>query len=194
MDATDVRGTLREMWETRPARPRADRQVAGVAAAIARRYDIDPVLVRVGFVVAAVTGIGAALYIALWVALPDEPADPAAPRPHSPRGLMVVGLAIAAAVTIGTVFGGNNGNSVLLSAVVVAALLFLLHLSRGDLGPGRQTTGADAPTVATPTGPSLVKGQPPGEDPLDVTPFVFDLPVRRGLPRHRRRAGSPSPP
>ena len=58
---------------TRPARPREGRQIAGVSAAIARRYDIDPVLVRVGFVVAAFYGIGAALYIAGWVLLPDEP-------------------------------------------------------------------------------------------------------------------------
>ena len=59
--------------DTRPARPREGRQIAGVAAAIARRYDIDPVLVRVGFVVAAFYGIGAALYIAGWALLPDEP-------------------------------------------------------------------------------------------------------------------------
>src|ERR1700754_1256436 len=73
MNTTEVHGAFREMWETRPARPRDDRQIAGVAAAIARRYDIDPVLVRVGFVVAAFYGIGAALYIAGWVLLPDEP-------------------------------------------------------------------------------------------------------------------------
>ena len=59
MNGSDVHITLREMWETRPARPRDGRQIAGVAAAIARRYDIDPVLVRVGFVVAAFYGIGA---------------------------------------------------------------------------------------------------------------------------------------
>ena len=70
MKTTDVQGTLREMWETRPARPRQDRQVAGVASAIARRYDIDPTLVRIGFVVATFAGIGAALYIAGWVVAP----------------------------------------------------------------------------------------------------------------------------
>src|ERR1700754_1688091 len=86
MNGTDVQNTLREMWDTRPARPRDDRQVAGVAAALARRYDIDPTLVRVGFVVAAFAGIGAALYIAGWFLLPEEPADPASPtRPRPPR-------------------------------------------------------------------------------------------------------------
>jgi phage shock protein PspC (stress-responsive transcriptional regulator) len=94
MNTTNVHGTFREMWETRPARPRDDRQIAGVAAAIARRYDIDPVLVRVGFVVAAFFGIGAALYIAGWLVLPDTPADPSVPEGRK-RGILVVGLVIA---------------------------------------------------------------------------------------------------
>src|SRR2546429_9558203 len=89
MNTTEVHGTLREMWETRPARPRDDRKVAGVAAGIARRYDIDPVLVRVGFVVAAFSGIGAALYVAGWILLPDQPADPAGPPPSKPPAWLV---------------------------------------------------------------------------------------------------------
>jgi phage shock protein PspC (stress-responsive transcriptional regulator) len=187
MSRTDVGGTLREMWETRPARPRDDRQVAGVAAGIARRYDIDPVLVRVGFVVAAFSGIGAALYVAGWVLLPDEPADPAAPRPSRPRTILVVGLAIAAAVTMGSVFGGN-GPDVLLPLLVVAGLLYLLHRSRSGRGP--QAPGAaDAPTAAgsaATAGPSLVKEgvatggsapvTPPAWDPLGAAPFAWDLP------------------
>jgi phage shock protein PspC (stress-responsive transcriptional regulator) len=185
MSRTDVGETLREMWETRPARPRDDRQVAGVAAAIARRYDIDPVLVRVGFVVAAFSGIGAALYVAGWILLPNEPADPTAPRPSRPRGFLVVGLAIAAAITMGSVFGGN-GPDVLLPLLVVAGLLYLLHRSRG--GRAAQAQAAeDAPTVATAAeaGPSLVKDPaastvaaptPPAWDPLGAAPFAWDLP------------------
>ncbi len=186
MSKTDVGETLREMWDTRPARPRDDRQVAGVAAGIARRYDIDPVLVRVGFVVAAFSGIGAALYIAGWILLPDEPADPAAPRANRPRTWLIVGLAIAAAITMGTVFGGN-GPDVLLPLLVVAGLLYLLHRSRGD----RNAQAAEAPTVATAAaaaGPSLVKDgsgaagsteppvAPPAWDPLGAAPFAWDLP------------------
>jgi phage shock protein PspC (stress-responsive transcriptional regulator) len=186
MSRTDVGETLREMWETRPARPRDDRQVAGVAAGIARRYDIDPVLVRVGFVVAAFSGIGAALYIAGWILLPDEPADPAAPPPNRPRKWLVIALAIAAAVTMGSVFGGN-GPDVILPLLVVAGLLYLLHRHRGD----RTAHAADAPTVATPAaaaGPSLVKEPtgaaagteppvtPPAWDPLGAAPFAWDLP------------------
>ncbi len=134
METSDVRSAFREMWQTRPARPRDDRQIAGVAAAIARRYDIDPVLVRVGFVVAAFFGIGAALYIAGWIALPDTPADPAAPQ-RRPRGILMVGLVIAIIATFGSVFGGHGG--FVIPLLVAAALLFLLHRSRSDRGiPG----------------------------------------------------------
>src|SRR3954453_12469731 len=125
-------GTFREVWDTRPARPRDDRQIAGVAAGIARRYDIDPVLVRVGFVVAAFFGIGAALYIVGWLVLPDTPADAGVAEPRK-RGILVVGLAIATIVSIGSVFGGRGG--FILPLLAVAALLFLLHRSRADRGP-----------------------------------------------------------
>ena len=172
MDTTDVRSAFREMWETRPARPRDDRQIAGVAAAVARRYDIDPTLVRVGFVVAAFFGIGAALYIAGWIALPDTPADPSAPQSR-PRGILVVGLVIAIIAMLGSVFGGHGG--FVIPLIVAAALLFLLHRSRSDRGipgagrPPRPSGGGQAqswpPAAASTTqagtateGVSLVKG------------------------------------
>jgi phage shock protein PspC (stress-responsive transcriptional regulator)/predicted membrane protein len=202
MSRTDVQDTLREMWETRPARPRDDRQVAGVASAIARRYDIDPVLVRVGFVVAAFSGIGAALYIAGWIMLPEEPADPAAPaRPRAPRAIVLAGLGVAAVVTIGSVFGGN-GPDIVLPVLAVAGLLYLLHRSRGDrTSSGATHTApvadlADAPTTVTPAGPSLIKEQattetasPPAWDPLGAAPFAWDLPEPSPPPQEppRRR-------
>ena len=154
MNTTDVRGTLREMWETRPARPRDDRQIAGVAAGIARRYDIDPVLVRVGFVVAAFFGIGAALYIVGWIVLPDTPADPAVPEGRK-RAILVVGLGIATIVSIGSIFGGRGG--FILPLLAVVALLFLLHRSRADRGPAG--IPPSWPPQQQPTeGVSLVKG------------------------------------
>jgi len=177
MNTTDVRGTLREMWETRPARPRDDRQVAGVAAGIARRYDIDPVLVRVGFVVAAFFGIGAALYIVGWLVLPDTPADPAVPEGRK-RAILVIGLGIATVVSVGSIFGGRGG--FILPLLAVAALLFLLHRSRADRGPvGIPPSWPPQPAE----GVSLVKGvskedeqQPPSWDPLGAAPFAWDLP------------------
>lgn len=179
MNTTDVRGTLREMWETRPARPRDDRQIAGVAAGIARRYDIDPVLVRVGFVVAAFFGIGAALYIVGWLVLPDTPADAGVPEGRK-RTILVIGLGIATIVSVGSIFGGRGG--FILPLLAVAALLFLLHRSRADRGPAG--IPPSWPPQQPPTeGVSLVKGvskedeqQPPSWDPLGAAPFAWDLP------------------
>jgi phage shock protein PspC (stress-responsive transcriptional regulator) len=192
MNRTDVHGTLREMWETRPARPREDRLVAGVASAIARRYDIDPTLVRIAFVVAAFSGIGAALYIAGWIALPEEQADPADPvKARSPKPIFIVGLVIATLFSIGSVFGDHQG--ILLPALAVLILLFLLHRSRGTRVAG---ISASAPAPETPAGPSLLKESPvretpPAWDPLGAAPFAWDLPEpsplpERVLPRRRR--------
>ncbi len=174
-----MQGTLREMWETRPARPREDRMVVGVAAAIGRRYDIDPVLVRIGFVVAAFSGIGAALYIAGWIALPEEPTNPADPvKARSPKPIVIVGLAIAAAISIGSVFGDNRG--VVFPALAVLALLFLLHRSRG----GRVAAAAPAaPAEPATESLSLVKKEtPPAWDPLGAAPFAWDLPEPSPMP------------
>ncbi|MEJ3656157.1 PspC domain-containing protein [Actinomycetes bacterium KLBMP 9759] len=201
MNTTDVQGTLREMWETRPARPRRDRQVAGVAAGVARRYDIDPVLVRVGFVVAAFLGVGAGLYIAGWILLPDEPVDPAAPQDtKSPRALMLVALAIAALVSIASLFNGTA--DVILPLLAIAGILYLLHRSRGNRGVAGPGGAAEAPTTLIPgrpptaqagsTGPSLVKEThvdepaqpvPPAWDPLGAAPFAWDLPEPSPAPQ-----------
>ncbi|MBN1527766.1 MAG: PspC domain-containing protein [Thermoleophilaceae bacterium] len=64
------------------ARPRLRRDrpagwIAGVSAGIARRYGLDPALVRLGFVIAtAAGGAGIALYLLLWLVVPagDAPA------------------------------------------------------------------------------------------------------------------------
>ena len=208
MNTTDVQGTLREMWETRPARPRQDRQVAGVAAAIARRYDIDPTLVRVGFVVAAFSGIGAALYIAGWVAAargagrPGEPgAAPLAADDHRRSGSV-----IAAAFSIGSMFGGDVRGGILLATLVVAGLLFLLHRSRSDRGRAaprhRGCTVAAAadrrpgcrwsrtlhgrPASGTPSQPASAAGLgPAGRRAVRLGPA-------RAVDRHRRRRAAPA--
>jgi phage shock protein PspC (stress-responsive transcriptional regulator) len=57
-------------------RPRHDRMVAGVAAAIADYLDVDVTIVRI--VIAALTiagGAGVAIYIAGWLLIPEEGSD-----------------------------------------------------------------------------------------------------------------------
>jgi phage shock protein PspC (stress-responsive transcriptional regulator) len=166
MNTTELQGTFREMWVTRPTRPQQGRQLAGVAAALARRYDIDPVLVRVALVVSAFYGVGAALYLAGWVLLPAEPVPDGEPPPRRPRVWVLAGFGVAVVATLGALHDGH----LLPGAAIAAALLFLLHRTRG----GRAVAAAPvAPPVDEPAGERTT---PPAWDPLGAAPFAWDLP------------------
>jgi phage shock protein C len=57
----------------RLARSTTDRTIAGVCAGIAHYFGIDPVLVRVLFVISALAGgPGLILYIVLWIVMPED--------------------------------------------------------------------------------------------------------------------------
>jgi phage shock protein PspC (stress-responsive transcriptional regulator) len=62
--------------EMRLHRRRGGRILGGVAVGLADYFDVDPVLVRVGFVVLAfVGGLAVPLYLAGWALIPDEDTD-----------------------------------------------------------------------------------------------------------------------
>jgi phage shock protein C len=64
----------------RLTRSETDKRIGGVCGGIAEYFGIDPVLVRVGFVVAGFMGWGILLYIVLWIVLPKgEPGAVPAP-------------------------------------------------------------------------------------------------------------------
>src|SRR5215207_2473430 len=54
------------------ARPRQGRMIAGVCAALARRFGMPVFLVRVLMVAAGIAGFGLILYPVLWVLIPNE--------------------------------------------------------------------------------------------------------------------------
>ncbi|MET0190214.1 MAG: PspC domain-containing protein [Pseudonocardia sediminis] len=159
-----ARAELHDMWRTRPSRPRDDRKVAGVASAIGRRYDVDPVLVRIGFVVAAFYGPGIPLYLAGCAALPD------AGSPHRPgRGqaaaLTVTVLVASAAVVSALLFLGADGGW-FLPMLASLGLLVGLHLTRGRRGPaGHPVDGGPA----GPDGPTSGLTAPAGGTTGDAT-------------------------
>src|ERR1035438_1553913 len=63
--------------ETRLRRSTKRRMVGGVAGGIAERFDIDANIVRVVFVVLTVLyGLGAAIYLAMWVLIPQSGSPP----------------------------------------------------------------------------------------------------------------------
>ncbi len=57
----------------RMTRSRSDRLIAGVASGLAAYFGIDPLFVRIGFVILSLfNGIGLILYLALWLIVPNE--------------------------------------------------------------------------------------------------------------------------
>ncbi|HEX2072517.1 MAG TPA: PspC domain-containing protein [Geodermatophilus sp.] len=78
------------------ARPRSGRLLAGVAAGTAAHLRLDPLVVRVAFVVLAVTGIGVVAYALLWLFMPVAAVDAPAPAPTAmePSRRQAVGLAL----------------------------------------------------------------------------------------------------
>lgn len=54
-------------------RSRKDRIICGVCAGIAEYFNIDPTLIRLGFVLFGCTGSGVLAYIIAAIIIPDEP-------------------------------------------------------------------------------------------------------------------------
>lgn len=88
-DPTSAPSSLPPATASRPfERPRDDRMIAGVAAAIARYASLDTTVVRVVLAVLCVVGgIGVPLYLAGWLLIPEEGAEQsiAADLLHSAR-------------------------------------------------------------------------------------------------------------
>ena len=184
-----TRDEVRDLGRLR--RSTTDRKIAGVAGGLARHLDIDPVILRVAFVVLVFFGgAGLILYGAGWLLVPEEGSD-SAPIHLDERSrtvaLVVVGI-LAAAALIGDSWGAFGFPWPL----AVIALVVVLILSRRDArrtpppayrpptygppayGPptAEQATGAsDAPSAA-----------PPAYPPSD---WATPAPVRPRSPRRR---------
>src|SRR5215470_12317309 len=116
-------------------RSKADRRVAGVAGGLGRHLDIDPVILRVAFVVLTFFGgVGLLLYIALWLLLPEDGSDWAKiklDRRSRTVALVLVG-ALAVLLLVSNGWWGDGGLFFVSLVVVVAALLATLLPRRGE--------------------------------------------------------------
>ena len=130
-------GQLTQLWRTRPVRLPHRGPVAGVAAGIGHRYDVDPVLVRVAFVVTTIFGgTGIVAYLACWLLLPRAGDQVSAGesllgRGHSSdSGTKAVVLAVAlviAATTIGPIGVGFGASGVIGLALLFGGLWLLFQ-------------------------------------------------------------------
>ena len=62
---------MSSVWSIR--RSTADKKLAGVCGGVARHWNVDPILVRVGWVLLALSGgVGVVLYVAAWLLVPAD--------------------------------------------------------------------------------------------------------------------------
>ncbi len=78
-------------------RSKTDRVIGGVAGGVGDYLAIDPIWVRIGFVLLAVTGgSGFLIYLIMWLLVPEAPEgwEPAQPRKGSVPGIAIVGVVL----------------------------------------------------------------------------------------------------
>ncbi|MGI3783019.1 MAG: PspC domain-containing protein, partial [Janthinobacterium lividum] len=158
-------------------RSASDTKLAGVCGGVAARWGLDPVLVRVGFVLLALTGgVGVILYLAGWLLLPvsgtqraavDDLLGGAAAR--WPRELWITLVVLACIISFG-VFGAISPFGVAPALALLALWWFGFHRPRArrSRDAGRGQPGADP--SQTPT--SLSPTPPPASWSGPATPFT----------------------
>lgn len=136
MGNTTFSDQVQDMWRTRPFRLPQLGKVAGVSAGIAQRYQVDPVLVRVAFVVSTIFGgSGIVLYLAGWL-LFRKPSDQVSPAESllgrgassdSTTKAIVLVVAFAIAFSTFTPVGVGLGGSGIISLVLMLGGWWLLY-------------------------------------------------------------------
>ena len=156
------------------ARPRLRRDrergwLAGVAAGIAGRFGIDPVLVRLAFVVAtAAGGAGVAIYALAWLVVPAGDSAPGRRAP-SPRGRAAVEVALGTGLLLLSVLLAFRGlgiwfsDAIVWPVVLIATGGVLIWRQSLDLGrsPPRPTRGRARPRPRW----SAISARPPAPRP-----------------------------
>ncbi len=153
-----------------------DRRVAGVAGGIARHLDIDPLLVRVGFVVLAFFGgVGLLLYLALWLLVPEDGQDWAVIKlDRRSRAVALVAIGVLALVLlVSHGWWGSPGPFLLLVAMLGVILV-------GTRLAGRDRRDAPPPPAPTPT-----YGPAPAPAPAPPPTYVVPEQPRPVNPRKR---------
>ena len=140
-------GSSNDRWLRRPRRSTGDRKIAGVAGGLGRAFGVDPVLIRVAFVVLAIFGgFGGLLYVLGWLLLPSDGDEVSAAEALLGRGRssvpppLAVGLGVVAVVSAFSMF--SWGRPFLPLAIGGVILLSILR-KRGVLGSHGEWSGRD---------------------------------------------------
>ncbi len=188
-------------------RSRSDRYVAGVLGGLARRLDVDPLILRIATVVLAMFGVGIMLYALGWLLIPAEDEDASvaeqafgrggAGRSRSDAVLLSLGLGLLVLIFAGGILTGWAEGAILLVLAVCGIALLLRHddhrgqVSASDSQATEPTTslatGAD-PSAAWTEGPDWDPARPWDDEHPDWDPYAE--PAAEPAAPEARRPGS----
>ncbi len=162
-------------------RTRGDRKVAGVAGGLARHLDIDPVILRVAFVVLAFFGgAGIILYAAVWLLVPADGSDDA--KVNLDTRSRTIALTLVGAIALLALLGDSLGGWGFPWPLLIIGLIAYLVLSRrNDPGaPSFAPADADSwtptdgsPPATSPPATSYRGYRPPPPNPRKRGPVLF---------------------
>jgi phage shock protein PspC (stress-responsive transcriptional regulator) len=190
MDRMSSVGTIR--------RSATDAKVAGLCGGLAQHWGIDPVLVRVGWVLLALSGgIGLVLYLAGWLLIPVEGSDKAPVDDlfgesvrRWPRELWIT-LIVVASLGMSAIFGWLSPFTIGPAIVIAVIWYFGFYKGRQDKGSAAAVpppSTADSNSTSTqPVLPEFVQYSGP------PTPFTQAAEVwQRRIEEHTRQAAAAS--
>jgi phage shock protein PspC (stress-responsive transcriptional regulator) len=140
-----TRDEIRDLGRLR--RSVADRKVAGVAGGLARHLDVDPLILRVAFVVLAFFGgAGLILYGACWLLVPEDGSDEAAiTLDDRSRTVALLAVGVLAAFAL---LGDSWGVFWFPWPLAIVALVVLLFVTRKDRRSATRPPGSGGGTAA----------------------------------------------
>jgi phage shock protein PspC (stress-responsive transcriptional regulator) len=175
-------------------RRRQGRMIAGVCQGIADHFHIDPLLVRIGFVVTTFFGgAGGIAYVAAWVLIPEEDERTSIGerviREHRWGRIVGIVLICIAISSLARPLWWFHGGTVFAVLLIVGGL-FLLSPGGFDRGdePAPTTPPPSPPPPPAPPATALLDeppGPPPPSSPSPPPPPSPESPP----PRRRRRRG-----
>jgi phage shock protein PspC (stress-responsive transcriptional regulator) len=162
---------------SRLRRSTTDRKVAGVAGGLARHLDIDPLILRVGFVVLAFFGgAGLILYAAIWALVPEDDTDRATVHlDERSRTVALVALGVIAALALVGDSWGAFWFPWPLAIIGVIAFVWLSRSGRDTASEPVEWEDADPAGPAGPAGygPAPAYAAPRPRDPRKRGPILF---------------------
>lgn len=155
---------------SRLRRSTGDRKVAGVAGGLARHLDIDPLILRVGFVVLAFFGgAGLILYGAMWALVPEDDGDRAPVHlDERSRTVALVALGVIAALAL---VGDSWGAFWFPWPLAIIGVIAFVWLSRSRASSTEETAAPAGPVEPGQPAPAYVAPRP--RDPRKRGPVLF---------------------